>query len=56
MSKTFNPITADRAKRLKKKTEAQAGQSPKLKELLVSLQRTAEEQEEAQHDEQQTTH
>ena len=50
MSKTFEPITADRAKRLKKKAEEQTGKSHKLKELLTSLQRTAEEKEEAEHD------
>ena len=51
MSEMFKPIKVDRAKKLRKKGEAKAGASPKLKELLVSLQRTAEEQEEAKHDE-----
>lgn len=50
MSEMFEPIKVDRAKKLKKKKEEQTGASPKLKELLVSLQRTAEEKEEAEHD------
>ena len=51
MKQPFKPLNANRADKLKKKGTAKEGASPKLQELLESLQRTADKKKEVQQNE-----